>query len=141
MLLHLDRPAFDGGLIFGRTLRRVNTSSIATEDVFYWCCLYHRVIMYRNVHTNLYGLHSGRRIFDITPPTLLSVSHINMSTVPIVAVGKEWRTKMGQSGFLNRQTPYSNYLEVAGGLSAVNAFGTQLRDLINLGLIRWRLTG
>ena len=36
-----------------------------------------------------------------------------------------------------------NYLEVywscAGGLSAVNAIGTQLRDPINLGLTRWRI--
>ena len=36
-----------------------------------------------------------------------------------------------------------NYLEVywpcAGGLSAVNAIGTQLRDPINAGLTRWRL--
>ena len=38
-----------------------------------------------------------------------------------------------------------NYLEVywpnAGGLSAVNAIGTQLRDsIINSGLTRWRMT-
>ena len=59
----------------------------------------------------------------------------DMSTVPIVAVGKKWRTKMGQPCSLNnRQTPYSNYLEVAGGLSAVNAFSTQLCDRIDLGL-------
>ena len=36
-----------------------------------------------------------------------------------------------------------NYLEVywhcAGGLSAVNAIGTQLRDTINSGLTRWRM--
>ena len=36
-----------------------------------------------------------------------------------------------------------NYLEVhwpcAGGLSAVNAIGTQLRDPINPGLTRWRM--
>ena len=36
-----------------------------------------------------------------------------------------------------------NYLEVywpyAGGLSAVNAIGTQLRDSINSGLTRWRV--
>ena len=35
-----------------------------------------------------------------------------------------------------------NYLEdywpCAGGLSAVNAVGTQLRDPMNLGLARWR---
>ena len=88
------------------------------------------VPQYYNVHTNVSGLHSGRRILDITPPTL-SISHT--STVPIVAVGKKWRTNMDHSGFLNRQTPYSNYFEVAGGLSAVNAFGTQLRDLIDVG--------
>ena len=37
---------------------------------------------------------------------------------------------------------YWNYLEVywscAGGLSAVNSIGTQLRDPINSGLTRWR---
>ena len=36
-----------------------------------------------------------------------------------------------------------NYLEVywpcAGGLSAVNAIGTQLRDPMNSGLTRWRM--
>ena len=36
-----------------------------------------------------------------------------------------------------------NYLEVywphAGGLSAVNAIGTQLRDPINSGLTRWHM--
>ena len=36
-----------------------------------------------------------------------------------------------------------NYLEMywpcAGGLSAVNAIGTQLRDPINSGLTRWRM--
>ena len=39
---------------------------------------------------------------------------------------------MGPWGYLNRSTRYSTYLEdrwpCAGGLSAVNAFGTQLRD-------------
>ena len=48
-------------------------------------------------------------------------------------------------GDLPRQHPVRNYLEVywpcAGGLSAVNAIGTQLRDPINLGLTRWRLGG
>ena len=41
-------------------------------------------------------------------------------------------------------TDYWNYPEdywpCAGGLSAVNAIGTQLRDLISSGLTRWRLT-
>ena len=36
------------------------------------------------------------------------------------------------------EAPFTNYLEdywpCAGGLSAVNAIGTQLRDLINSGL-------
>ena len=40
-------------------------------------------------------------------------------------------------------TRYWNYLEVyrpcAGGFSAVNAIGTQLREPINLGLTRWRM--
>ena len=38
---------------------------------------------------------------------------------------------------------FIHYLEVywpcAGGLSAVNAIGTQLRDPINSGLTRWRM--
>ena len=33
-----------------------------------------------------------------------------------------------------------HYWHCAGGLSAGNAIGTQLRDLINPGLTRWRLT-
>ena len=52
MLLHLDGPAFDGGLIFGRMLR-VHPSSIAIEDIY--CCLYYRIITYQ-VHTNVFGL-------------------------------------------------------------------------------------
>ena len=32
-----------------------------------------------------------------------------------------------------------NYWPCAGGLSAMNAIDTQLRDLINSGLIRWRM--
>ena len=40
-------------------------------------------------------------------------------------------------------TPVRNYLEVywpcVGGLSAVKAIGTQLRDPINSGLTRWRM--
>ena len=40
-------------------------------------------------------------------------------------------------------TRYWNYLEdcwpCAGGLSAVNAVGTQLRDPIRSGLTRWRM--
>ena len=42
-----------------------------------------------------------------------------------------------------KAAPVRNYLEVywpcAGGLSAVNAIGTQLRDLMNSGLTRWRM--
>ena len=42
-----------------------------------------------------------------------------------------------------KAAPVWNYLEVyrpcAGGLSAVNAIGTQLRDPITSGLTRWRL--
>ena len=42
-----------------------------------------------------------------------------------------------------KTTLVRNYLEVywpcAGGLSVVNAIGTQLRDPINSGLTRWRL--
>ena len=41
-------------------------------------------------------------------------------------------------------TRYWNYLEdywpCAGGLSAINATGAELRDSINAGLTRWRLT-
>ena len=44
----------------------------------------------------------------------------------------------------NGSTRYWNYLEeywpCAGGLSAVSAIGTQLRDPINSGLARWRVT-
>ena len=48
-------------------------------------------------------------------------------------------------GDLPRQHPFgTNYLEVywpcAGGLSAANTIGTQLRDPINSGLTRWLMT-
>ena len=46
-------------------------------------------------------------------------------------------------GGLQIATLVWNYLEFywpcAGGLSIVNAIGTQLRDPINLGLTRWRM--
>ena len=45
--------------------------------------------------------------------------------------------------YLAKAALVRNYLEVywpcAGGLSAVNAIGTQLRDPINSGLTRWRM--
>ena len=64
--------------------------------------------------------------------------------IPIVGVGKERRTLIGHGDLQNGSTRYWNYLEnywpYAGGLSAVNAIGTQLRDAINSGLTRWRMT-
>ena len=45
----------------------------------------------------------------------------------------------------NDKPPVRNYIEVywpcAGGLSAVKAIGTRLRDPINSGLTRWRIGG
>ena len=63
--------------------------------------------------------------------------------IPIVGVGKRGAYYLIH-GDLPRQHPFgTNYLEVywscAGGLSAVNAIGTQLRDPINSGLTRWRM--
>ena len=59
--------------------------------------------------------------------------------IPIVGVGKESRTlQMVHGDLQNGSTRYWKYLEdfwpCAGGLSAVNAIGTQLRDLIDSGL-------
>ena len=42
----------------------------------------------------------------------------------------------GQHSF---RTTLEVYWPCAGGLSAVNAIGTQLRDPINSGLTRWRM--
>ena len=51
--------------------------------------------------------------------------------------------KRGAYMVMKGSTRYWNYFEVycpcAGGLSAVNAIGTQMRDPINSGLIRWRM--
>ena len=47
MLLHLGRPVFDEGCIFGRMLR-VHPSSIVMEDLY---CL--SVLPYYYVHTNV----------------------------------------------------------------------------------------
>ena len=55
--------------------------------------------------------------------------------------GKERRILIGP-WWPAKAALFRNYREVywpcAGGLSAVNAIGTQLRDPINLGLTRWR---
>ena len=63
----------------------------------------------------------------------------------IVIVGKERRTLIDPWGYLNKQHPLfglyrKDYWPCAGGLSAVNVSGTQLRDQINSGLIQCRLT-
>ena len=62
---------------------------------------------------------------------------MTIHTHVIVYSGREKRTKVGPC---KGGTRYSNYLDdywlCAGGLSAVNAIGTQLRDLINS---RWYL--
>ena len=58
--------------------------------------------------------------------------------------GKEGRILIGQF-WSAKAALLRNYLEVywpyAGGLSGVNAIGTQLRDPINSGLTRWRIYG
>ena len=62
--------------------------------------------------------------------------------IPIVGVGKGAH-QLVHGDLQNGCTHYWNYLEghwpCAGGLSAVNAIGTQLRDPINSGLTRWRM--
>ena len=101
-------------------------------------CLYRRIITY----TQTFLTYNQEDIFDITPPILFA-SFVS-TTVPIVGVGKR-----GAQILFNRvssigSTPYSNYFEdywpYAGGFLVVNAFDAQLRDLINTGLTRWRLT-
>ena len=74
---------------------------------------------------------------DVQPPVL--------STCPLhtkSGCGKERRILIGPWGSA-KAAPVRNYLEghwpFAGGLSAVNAIGTQLRDPINSGLTRWRM--
>ena len=73
------------------------------------------------------------------PPILyLNQAHF----VPIVDVGKERRTLFGP-WLPAKSTRYWKYLgdywPRAGGLSAVNGIGKQLRDPINLGLNRWSM--
>ena len=97
LLLHLERPPFDEDLIRGR-MPRVHPSSVVIENLY---CL--SVLLYYYVHTNVSDLYSGRNIYDITPPILMSIPHVFI--VPKVAVGKERRTRVGQTGFLNRQHP------------------------------------
>ena len=67
--------------------------------------------------------------------TLSHITHVHSITV--VGVREERRTKVGPLVITEKAAPvtYSNYLEdcrpCAGGLSAVKAIGTQMRDLIN----------
>ena len=80
--------------------------------------------------------HSGDEL-DSRPP-VLSTSPLHTNS----GCGKERRIIIGPWGFA-KAAPVWNYLEVywpcAGGLSAVNAIGTQLRDPIDSGLTRWRM--
>ena len=63
--------------------------------------------------------------------------------IPIVGVGKRGAYHLVH-GDLPRQHLFETldvyYWPCAGGLSAVNAIVTQLRDPINSGLTRWRMT-
>ena len=77
---------------------------------------------------------------------ILSLCITRVHYIPIVVKGcgkrkarKNWSMVISEKG----STRYWNYIEdywpSAGWLSAVNAIGTRLRDLINSGLTRWRL--
>ena len=64
-------------------------------------------------------------------------------TVSVLFLLFVWRPCMAINVSVAKAALVRNYLEVywpcAGGLSAVNAIGTQLRDPINSGLTRWRM--
>ena len=51
----------------------------------------------------------------------------------------KWSMMTPQKAALVIRTTLRTTGPVPGGLSEVNAIGTQLRDLINSGLSRWRL--
>ena len=84
---------------------RVHPLSFVMENLYYVSVPPY----YCAQHTDVSGLQLGiwftlkktYTVLDITPPVLSA----HTSTLPIVAVGKERRTKNGQSGFLNRQHP------------------------------------
>ena len=108
-LVRLDGPFFDEGLIIRGQIVRVHLSGVVVvEDL---CCLYHRTITY--IQTFLTFSQEDRKIM-LRLRCILSVSHV--FTVQIVGVGKEGRTKSGQSGFLNRQ---HSLLELPCGLLAL----------------------
>ena len=96
--------------------------------------------------TNFLGADGDREMF-IFPVQLTASSRIVppvLSTCPLhtnSGCGKERRILIGPWGPA-KAALVRNYLEVywpcVGGLSAVNAIGTQLRDPINSGLARWR---
>ena len=113
---------------------RIDSSSLVVKELY---CLYHRI----NTYTQRFLTYNQEDIFDITPPIPFASF---VSTVPIVGVRKS-----GAQILFNRissidSTPYFNYFEAywlyARGFLAVNAFDAQLRDLINTGLTRGRLT-
>ena len=62
--------------------------------------------------------------------------------IPIVGLVKKRRTLIGPWSPAKAApvtgTTFEDYWPGADGLSAVNAFGTQLSDPTNLGLARWR---
>ena len=79
-----------------------------------------------------------------TPPPVLSTCYNHfIPIIVIVGVGKERRILINGPWRPVKPALVRNYLEVywprAGGLSAVNAIGTHLRDPIYSGLTRWRM--
>ena len=96
------------------------------------------------------GKHKDFQFLDLNAQSCCFISEPSyippvLSTCPLhtnSGCGKEKRMLIGP-WCSAKAAPVRNYLEVywpcAGGLSAVNAIGTQLRDPINSGLTRWRM--
>ena len=109
----------------------LSTNHVDSRSFSSGCCAF------RRTHTSADPI----RLLCIRLALLLPV----LSTCPLhtnSGCGKERRILIGPWGSA-KAAPVRNYLEVywpcAGGLSAVNAIGTQLRDPINSGLTRWRM--
>lgn len=69
---------------------------------------------------------------------------MHMPTVPVVVVGrrKEGDTLISAGGYLNRKLPWELLAPCTGGFSVAKVIGNAfLYDLMNSGLVRWRMVG
>ena len=133
-MLDLDRPFFYNPWKNGTStfLERCNGRPLLSIPPYYY------------VHTKISDVQSGVHTDRYYASDIVSIAHTCSPYQHYSGCRKYLHTELGPSDFLNRQHLLLSYRVdhwlCAGGLLAANAIGAQLRDPIDSGLTRWRLT-